>query len=441
MPQDVIAKEQQPAVYEQEPAIYNRSPEIVAIMGRVPGRVTRQGTLLVCLVCVALLLGAVFFRYPDVIQTPITIYSDVPPVQLVSAKSLAIQHLFVQNGQQVKRGAILCVMNNAGDFSDIMAAKEWVTGWDTNSGISPPLSTAKAPVLHRLGELQYLYDEWMQAVATYLFFLRNPDYRSKIKGLSDQAGAQATLSGHLMAKTSHLQQQLEVANHRYQYDSILAAKSYMSALEYEKEQTELLNKHINLENNYGNIMESVIREKAFRNELGLAAADFRKEDYMLRQKINDLARQFAARYVIWEQDYVWRSPVDGKVTFFKFWKENQFVTAGEPIMIVSAPVKKYLARGTIDVKGSGKVRPGQKAVIKLSTYPYLDYGSLKGKLNTISNVSLNGKFAIEIFLGDRLVTTAGKNIPNQPLLEGVAEIETDNKSILQRLFQKIIYKE
>ena len=62
---------------------------------------------------------------------------------------------------------------------------------------------------------------------------------------------------------------------------------------------------------------------------------------------------------------------------------------------------------------------------------------LKGKVSNISAVALDTVYSMEIILEKGLITTANKKISSQAQLSGIAEILTDDKNILQRLFEKI----
>ncbi|WP_078671582.1 hypothetical protein [Chitinophaga eiseniae] len=59
------------------------------------------------------------------------------------------------------------------------------------------------------------------------------------------------------------------------------------------------------------------------------------EDRALKQRISDVARRFHGEYAVWLRTYVMKSPFAGKITFFKFRKENQFAVSGENVSLLS----------------------------------------------------------------------------------------------------------
>jgi hypothetical protein len=93
----------------------------------------------------------------------------------------------------------------------------------------------------------------------------------------------------------------------------------------------------------------------------------------------------------------------------------------------------YVAAGNIPVAAAWKVKAGQPVLIKLTAYPQEEFGMLQGTVTSISAT----KFYVDIQLTHGLVTTAGKTLPPHPLLDGTAEITTEDKSIAARLFGKL----
>ena len=100
-------------------------------------------------------------------------------------------------------------------------------------------------------------------------------------------------------------------------------------------------------------------------------------------------------------------------------------------------VQHYIARSLLPVNGAGKVNTGQKTLIKLYSYPFEEFGMVEGKVSSISSVALDTAYLMEIQLTNGLTTTTNKRITPQPELTGVAEILTNDKSVSERLFEKV----
>ncbi len=88
---------------------------------------------------------------------------------------------------------------------------------------------------------------------------------------------------------------------------------------------------------------------------------------------------------------------------------------------------------------SGKVKTGQTVNIKLSGYPYLEYGMVRGVVKSISLVPSNDSYVIELSLPSGLTTLYGKNLDFTQNMQGTAEIITDDLSLLQKILNPFRY--
>lgn len=97
----------------------------------------------------------------------------------------------------------------------------------------------------------------------------------------------------------------------------------------------------------------------------------------------------------------------------------------------------YIVKGTMPAAGAWKVKSGQKALIRLTAYPYEEYGLLQGTVMFAEANMADTNFQVSISLDHLLHTTTGREIPVQPRLDGTAEIMTEDKSVLQRMFGRL----
>ncbi|MFT3947443.1 MAG: hypothetical protein QM763_10785 [Agriterribacter sp.] len=110
----------------------------------------------------------------------------------------------------------------------------------------------------------------------------------------------------------------------------------------------------------------------------------------------------------------------------------------ELFAVITPATHNFIAIASAPIYGFGKVNYDQNVIVKLSAYPYLEYGALQGKITYKSNVAVDSLYQFEISLTNGLKTSRNKHIPPQAELKGVAEILTNQKTILQRLYEKII---
>jgi HlyD family secretion protein len=147
-----------------------------------------------------------------------------------------------------------------------------------------------------------------------------------------------------------------------------------------------------------------------------------------------------AQINLWENTYLLISPIDGIVSFTKFWSANQSVIKDEPVVsIVPLSTGSYLGRIYLKMQRSGKVKTNQKVNIKLSGYPYLEYGIVRGIVKSKSLVPSGDAYVIEIELPDGLTTLYGKKLDFNQNMQGTAEIITEKIRLLQKIVNPFRY--
>jgi HlyD family secretion protein len=159
----------------------------------------------------------------------------------------------------------------------------------------------------------------------------------------------------------------------------------------------------------------------------------------LKEKFDNLVNQLKS----WEQNYVLKTPINGKVTFTNFWSVNQFVSAGNVVFnIVPENEQKIIGKTMVPIAGAGKVEVGQRVNIKLDNYPYMEYGLLEGKINNISMVPVISEkgsyYTAEIELINKLITNYKKELPFNQEMQGSAEIITKDRRLIERLIEPLV---
>lgn len=88
----------------------------------------------------------------------------------------------------------------------------------------------------------------------------------------------------------------------------------------------------------------------------------------------------------------------------------------------------------------GKVRNGQRAIIKIDGFPYMEYGSIKGIIISSGVINKSDKSITVMALVDYpLITNYGKRIDFRGELTGSSEIITRDISLLERMIYPIKY--
>ncbi|MEL6864563.1 MAG: hypothetical protein AAFP19_09095, partial [Bacteroidota bacterium] len=97
-------REQQVAARPRPSLQLNTTDEIQDILGHPPGWMLRWGISLVMLVVLIGLVIAWLIKYPDIIEAPVRLTSQHPPIEVVSQQSGKLQRLLVVDQEMVEQG-------------------------------------------------------------------------------------------------------------------------------------------------------------------------------------------------------------------------------------------------------------------------------------------------------------------------------------------------
>jgi hypothetical protein len=171
------------------------------------------------------------------------------------------------------------------------------------------------------------------------------------------------------------------------------------------------------------------------NEFKLSDANKRET---FRLNLEEACQSLQTSLSQWEKNYLLIAPIDGSLVFSKFWGEYQVVNSGDEVVtIVPLKMQPILAKMKMPLENSGKVRKGQKILIKLAGYPYQEYGQIVARINSISLIPRENLYTVDAVLPNPLVTSYKKTLSFHQEMQGQAEIVTDDIRLLERIFYQI----
>ena len=88
--------------------------------------------------------------------------------------------------------------------------------------------------------------------------------------------------------------------------------------------------------------------------------------------------------------------------------------------------------------GFGKVKTGQEVHLLLDNFPDFDYGTISGVVKKIALLPNTNYYRVEISLPNGMTSSQGKELKFTPEMRGMAEIITDDKTVMQRIFKSIL---
>lgn len=424
---------------EEREYVELRSEEVQEILGTPPGWLVRWGTFVVFACVAALLSVAAIISYPDIVDARITITPSAPPVDVIARKDGHIAAFFARDSQIVSEGFVLALLQNTANYEDIQRLERDLEYWlrcipDSLNNIQPWEGL-------QLGELQTEYAALVQAVDNYRF------------GRQDKSSSVQRGAGAIKQQTDKLEQsiaadqkairraqaQLSTAKEMYQRQRDLFDAGAISRIELEKERQRL----DDLERQYDVLEDNIIRKQNEISSLNKSRDDAAFSEVEGAQSATGNLRQnlsnLKAALDRWKQNYLITAPVKGRIALnANFFLEKQYVRQGQQLLVIIPPQsEQVIGHLLLPIVNSGKVRSRQRVIIKLDSYPYAEFGTLRGYIYSKSLVPKDDKYAVIVLLPDGLNTVYGKPIAFEQQLEGAAEIITDEKRFLQRIYEQV----
>lgn len=419
-----------------------RSEEVQEVMNRVPSWILRCGLAVLLGIILILLVGSYWFKYPDVITAEVTVSMQEPPAYVVARSAGRLEQLYVTNGQVVEKETTLGVIENPAEVSDMLALRSRLQQWEKQGyalSSGKELFDVSGSTRQNLGEIQAAYAHFVTTLSEAWRISEMKYYSQKLLSQEKVLASQKKYYEQVQKQYLLAEQEYSLARSAYLRDSTLYHRQAMIITEFEQSGSKYL-QSLQAKESARMAMTQVAMQIEQSNE---ALLDLRKQAFEEEQSqavnLKNAVEQLMAQLYSWEQRYVLKSPVGGKITFQRVWSPNQNVEAGETVFVVapqggSASIGKAL----LPLQGSGKVKAGQRVNVRLNNYPDQEFGYIRGEVASVSPLpTAEGMYVVDIALPDGLKTNYGKILPLTREMKGNADIITEDLRLLERLIMPI----
>ncbi len=432
-------KEQKITTTEQ---IELKSPAVQEILGRPPRWIIRWGITVILIIVGGIVIGSCFFKYPDIVPATIEVTTENLPASLVARATGKLDTLFVLDNETIDKDKYLAVIENTACFNDVLALKETLAHFnmrDTN------LLTSHTPLFThdcKLGELQNTYYAFIKSYEDYQYFVKADYYNQKINALKKQIVLQQKLGNRSGKQSKITQEQLQAQERLFIIDSNLYAKKSITLIEYENAKNALLQMRQSYESSLSSVDNSQLTIAQYEQNIFDLQQQAEEKKQGLLLALSGAYEALQSQINQWEMQYVFISPLNGKVSMSKPWQKSQHINSGEALLsIVPNETAQIMGKIMLPAQGAGKVKKGQAVNVKFDGFPYMEFGMVKGIVKNISLVPIStedGKFTmVEIEFPDKLKTNYGKTLDFSQQMSGSAEIITEDLRLIERFLNPI----
>ncbi len=416
-----------------------RSDQVKEIMGKAPNWMIQWGTSLVFAIIALLLIGAAVISYNDIIPANIVITSKNPPVYLKARASGRLTKVLVEPNEPVREGHILAEIENTAKFDDVLYLKKKL---ENHEGTILELDSLKNtfPTTLNLGEMQLAYGNFLATYQNFILYNALAPNSKESALIRKQLQEQQQFLYNQKRQLALFEQDLNLSKNNFERNQKLYEKGVISKAEYEEASRAYLTDQQQYEGFLTNISNTQIAIANFNNLLTKTKIEGTEFENTYLQELENAKQGLVTALQAWEQQYLITSPINGVVTVFDIWDQYQNIDVGEVLFTVVPKVTEgIIGRVTLPVRNSGKVKTGQKVVVKLDNYPFEEWGSLTGEVKSISEVPKQGEQTFYTLYIDiaGLTTSFDKKIEFKQEMQGTAEIVIEELSVLERIFYEL----
>lgn len=432
-----------------------RSEDVDEILSEMPSWTLRWGLTVIFGIVVTILVLSYFIKYPDVIKGKINITSNNPPVPLVVRSSGNIV-IIVSDKSIVKENDVLGYLKSATKYEDILKLKQqlnFIKNSEANKLNSDSLNQFTGDL--QLGELQVPYNNFLLKIKEIgSLDIRGQNTSLRKESINKQIAEYIQISERLKRQVQLLENEynLQKKNFDNRYKALHKAGS-ISTEQLEQKQDEVFQKLKAVEaakSSYDENQNRIITLQSQKVEV-----DFEQTDRQLNSNnlLLDAYTNLLNQLNIWEQKYLLKATIAGKVNYLSFIKQNSYINENQEIVNIipmngnmnNALSSSYIGELFLESSGSGKIAEGQDVNIILDNFNKKEFGILKGKVTSIADVSSTitsttgsqSVYKVYVNLPNGLTTSAKKKLTFRYGMQGNAEVITKNISILGRIFDTI----
>jgi hemolysin D len=401
--------------------------------------------LIIAFFCVAL-LWSLFGRLDIVAVAPgRTVVSSRTKV-LQPMETAVVRRILVRDGQQVKAGELLIELDATDAAAELDKANETLINARVAearfSALDTALNTSVLPKVTTSGAVPSQRLEWAQQLANSDF----SEYRAKQQSLQATITLRRAESNTASSQIASLEESVRIARERAANMERLIDQKYVSRQDFLAQEQQRVEMERALTAQQARLQETLSAIDAATDELRVLNAETRQKVLDgLRQAREEIA-QYTAQVTKTQQRrqlMQLRTPVDGTVQQLAVHTVGGVVTPAQELLAIVPSEETLEVEATVLNKDIGFVRAGQRATIKVESFPYTRYGYLEGVVESVSHDAAQDKnlglvFQSRVKLDKASLFIDGVTVALTPGMTLSVEIKTGTRRVIDYVLSPLV---
>jgi multidrug efflux pump subunit AcrA (membrane-fusion protein) len=402
------------------------------IVNAQPSFLIRWGISVFFLVLIMAVSATWLIQYPDIVTARAKLISIDAPKEIKTKITGKLSKLLIKEDQFVTSGTLIGCMESVADMTEIAELARTLRDLE-NAILADNHSTVIHYLQHNfghLGELQQANQTFTEQLLQYSNYLDNGFYVKKKLLLNHDVDFLKRQLNLLKQQEALQYKDLALSQQNILASTSLVQDSVISALEFRNEQS----KHLGKLSSVPQIELTIIANESQQNEKQKEIMELGNQILQQKTVILQELHTFQHKISEWEQTYLLKVPIDGKIMFATFLQEDQQLQANQTICYVHPDDTKYFVEMHVPQSNFGKIEPGQEVLLKFPAYPYQEFGSVSGEIDFIARVPTDSGYLSRVILPMGLTTNYQKQVPFREGLTIQGEIVTKNIRLLERFY-------
>ncbi|MBK6985294.1 MAG: HlyD family efflux transporter periplasmic adaptor subunit [Bacteroidetes bacterium] len=420
---------------EIEDDINSRSESIQDIIGTNPPAIVRWGNTFMFIICVTLISLCWVIKYPDTILSQVTIKTSVNPKPVTAKFDGKLIKLLIKDGDIVKRGQHLGYVEALANVEDIEALETNLTKIDSLliDGQWDVIKSINFIKFNRFGEIQSSFETFFISLQTLQAYWNGSIITGKKQLIQNEIKTISNLNLNLVEQEREVKKDLKLAEDEYKTNLNLFFDNVIALAELQKIESKYISKKLLYKQLQSNILNNNNNQFSTTKQLVDINDNIEQEKLNFMKQLNILKNDISN----WKHLFILSASDNGKISFAGSIEEYQAVAKGQDVFYVMPENIYYLGEVYLDQYNLGKVESGQTVIIKLKSYPFEEYGVVKGIIENISEIDVNKQYLVKVKLPEGITTNLKKKLKFRFGMLGDAEIITKNTKVIDKLIYKL----
>jgi multidrug resistance efflux pump len=416
--------------------MYAPSESVQEIINYNPPWMVRKGTIYFSMLFFCVFGLTFFVSYPDIIKGTLKLTSSNTPKSVVPKINGRLIKLFVKENELIEQNQTIAYLESTANHEEIVRLSNKLDTIQKNvqRGYYSALNVLRKNNYGNLGEIQPDYQRFEQSLTQLQSLTSNGFYDQKKGLLNDEISDLNFMSNKMSEQRDIYAKDYSLAQSEFAKRQRLARQGVITSSDLSEAESRLLAKQIPMKQTEAQIINNQAEQNSKQKELLELDKNLFEQKNITAESLRTLISAINA----WKQKYIITAPVSGKVFFQTTLQENQSVTTEQELFYIGSPTTtQYVGDVNIQQDNFGKLKIGQKAIIRFNSYPSEEFGTVAGAIGYISQIpAKDNTFLVKITLLNGLNTTYNKKLVFRNGMLATIEIITEDRS----LADKILYQ-